>query len=233
MTHWAELRLRLLATCGVMLALMLVVFLFKESVLSGLLYPLHDVLPGQSVQTTAVAELFFTYLRLAGWGGFLLSLPFFFWQLWAFLLPGLYARERRVLWPALAAVPVLFYLGAAFAFSVLAPLVLQYLLGFAQAGILAQPRLADYLSFLFTLMAFTGAAFNLPVVLVLSMVMGFVTPAQLAAARKWVVVGVFVVAAVATPPDPFSQTVLAIPLLLLYEVAILWGKVLEKRPKKR
>lgn len=228
MNHWGELRRRLLLTCGVMLALMVLLFTLKEVALSFLLQPLH----GTAVQTTAVAELFFTYLRVAGWGGFLLALPLFFWQVWAFLVPGLYAHERRLLWPALAAVPVLFYAGAAFAFYALVPLVLDYLLGFNQAGVLAQPRLADYLGFLFTLMAVVGAAFNLPVVLVLSMALGFVTPARLAAARRWVVVGVFVVAAFATPPDPLSQTVLAVPLLLLYELAILCGKLLEKPAKK-
>ncbi|MCA3244706.1 MAG: twin-arginine translocase subunit TatC [Alphaproteobacteria bacterium] len=228
MNHWGELRRRLLLTCAAMLALMVLLFIFKEAVLNFLLQPLH----GTAVQTTAVAELFFTYLRVAGWGGFLLALPLFFWQIWAFLAPGLYAHERRVLWPALAAVPVLFYAGAAFAFYALVPLVLDYLLGFAQPGVLAQPRLADYLGFLFTLLGVVGAAFNLPVVLVLSMALGFITPAQLAAARRWVIVGVFVVAAFATPPDPLSQTVLAVPLLLLYEAAILSGKLLEKQRKK-
>jgi sec-independent protein translocase protein TatC len=226
--HWGELRRRLLLTCAFMLVLMGFLLLVKEQVLAFLLQPLHHI----PVQTTAVAELFFTYLRLAGWGGFFLALPLFFWQIWAFLAPGLYAHERRILWPALAAVPLLFYAGALFAFYALVPLVLDYLLGFAQPGVLAQPRLADYLSFLFMLLGVVGAAFNLPVVLVLSMALGFVKPAQLVAARRWVIVGVFVVAAVATPPDPFSQTVLAIPLLLLYEAAILCGKLLEKSSQK-
>jgi sec-independent protein translocase protein TatC len=233
MTHWAshysELRTRLLWACGFMLLCMGGLFIFKEAVLDLLIQPLK----GTQLQTTAVAELFFTYLRVAGWGGFLLAVPVFFFQLWAFLAPGLYQAEKRVLLPALMAVPTLFYTGAAFAFFVLVPLVLEYLLGFAQSGVLAQPRLADYLSLLFTLMAVAGAAFNLPVVLVVAMALGFTTPQALAANRRYVIVGIFIVAAIATPPDPISQTALAIPLLLLYEAAIGWGKMLERGRKKR
>ncbi len=223
-THYAELRARLLGAGAFMLLCMGGLFVFKEAVLGFLMQPLH----GTTLQTTAVAELFFTYLKVAGWGGFLIALPIFFLQLWAFLKPGLYQTEKRVLLPALVAIPALFYAGAAFAYFALVPLVLEYLLGFTQAGVLTQPRLADYLGFLFTLMAVVGAAFNLPVVLVLAMRLGFTSPHKLAAARRYVVVGVFVVAAIATPPDPISQTVLAIPLLLLFEAAILWGKMLEK-----
>jgi sec-independent protein translocase protein TatC len=229
MNHWAELRTRLLGACAFMLLCMGGIFVFKETALNFLMQPLH----GTALQTTAVAELFFTYLRMAGWGGFLLAVPVFFFQLWAFLAPGLYKAEKRVLFPALVAIPTLFYTGAAFAFFILVPLVLEYLLGFTQSGVVAQPRLADYLSLLFTLMAVVGAAFNLPVVLVVAMRLGFTTPHALAANRRYVIVGVFILAAIATPPDPVSQTALAIPLLLLYEAAVFWGKMLEKPRKKR
>ena len=227
--HWRELRRRFLICAGAVLLAMAALFMIKEALLAFLLMPLQGLPMQPQVQATGVGELFFTYLFICGWGGLFVVLPLVFWQVWGFLSPGLYKREKKLLLPALVAVPTLFYSGGAFAFFVLLPLVLQYLLGFTQPEVLAQPRLADYLSFTSTLMFAVGAAFNLPVVLVLLMVWGFVTPKQLAAARRWVVVGIFIVAAVLTPPDPFSQTVLAVPILLLYEMATLIGKYVRLR----
>lgn len=229
-THYGELRRRFMLGFGAVMVAMVGVYCVKEPLLALLLSPLQALPNAPQVQATGVGELFFTYLKIAGWGGLFLALPFLFWQVWAFLSPGLYSQEKKLLLPALVAVPALFYSGGLFAFYVLVPLIMAYFLGFSQPEVLLQPKLADYLSFISTLMFAVGAAFNVPVVLVLLMVWGFVTPAQLGAARRWVIVGVFVLAAIVTPPDPFSQSALALPILGLYEVAILVGKSM--KPKK-
>ena len=223
--HGTELRRRLVVCLLGWLAAGVGLFLAKGPILAFLLLPLGGV----PVQATGVAELFLTYLRLAAWGGVLVACPLWLWQMGAFLAPGLYPKEKRFLFPTMVAIPVLFYAGAAFAFFVLIPLMLNYLLGFSQPEVLIQPKLADYISFLVSIMLAVGGAFLLPLVLVLLMAWGIITPAQLKKARRWVVIGVFIVAAIVTPPDPFSQTALAIPLLLLYEVAVFIGTRLKPK----
>lgn len=224
-THGAELRRRLMVTAGCWLLFAVVLFWYKEAVLAAILAPMQAALGGGvHAQTTAVGELFFTYLRIAGWGGLVLVVPLLVWNIGAFLAPGLYRHEKRWVYPTLVAVPTLFYAGAAFAFFALAPLMLGYLLGFTQPEVLVQPRLSDYIGFIFTSMLAVGAAFLMPLVLVVAMALGLVKPASLSAARRWVIVAVFIMAAIVTPPDPFSQTALALPLLALYEIAILIGR---------
>jgi sec-independent protein translocase protein TatC len=224
-THGTELRQRLLLCAALWLVFAALIFWQKEGVLAFMLAPLQNILgAGAHAQTTAVGELFFTYLRIAGWGGLIAVVPFVVWNIGAFLAPGLYKHEKRWLYPTLIAFPTLFYAGAAFAFFVLVPLMLGYLLSFTQPEVLIQPRLADYLSFIFTTALAVGGAFLLPLVLVVAMALGFIKPQALSAARRWVVVAVFIIAAIVTPPDPFSQTALAVPLLLLYELAIVVGR---------
>lgn len=227
-THGAELRARLLVCAGAWLALALGILAYKEPVLAYVLGPLQAAGAGHA-QATGVGELFLTYLRLAGWGSLLLVMPLVLSQIWAFLAPGLYGHEKKRLRPILLAIPVLFYAGAAFAFYGLLPFMLGYLLGFTQPEVLIQPRLVEYMGFLFTTVMAVGAAFLLPLFLVGLMAAGVLKPASLVAARRWVIVAVFIVAAIVTPPDPFSQTLLALPLLALYEGAILVGRRMRPR----
>lgn len=224
LNHLSDLRKRLLVALGAIGGFSALIYVYKEWVLQLLLQPLLDLPHAPQVMTTGIAELFFVYFKLAGYGGLFMAFPVLFYLVWNFVSPGLYEREKRIVIPALIAIPCLFYCGALFAYFVVLPLALQFFFGFEQVGVVQMPHLADYLSF-FMMSAFAfGAAFNLPVVLVLLVAAGFLSVSQLIAARRWMIVAIFVVAAALTPPDPISQSFLAVPLVILYECAIFLAK---------
>lgn len=168
------------------------------------------------------------YLKVATWGGVFLGLPYAFFEVWRFLSPGLYVHEKRWVWPLLVAVPLLFYIGGVFAYTIVVPSALSFFLGFYQPGLEALPSISSYLKFLFNMCFAMGAAFNLPVILVLLVRVGILRVEQLQKARRLAIVLIFIVAAVMTPPDPFSQIAMAVPLVLLYEVAIFTAKRVKK-----
>lgn len=223
-----NLRLRLLRALGVTGALIIGLYTAKEWLLALLLKPLMEGpnAPGQVV-FSAVPELFFTYLKISTWGGVFLALPYVFYELWGFISPGLYARERRMIWPLLVAVPLLFYAGGLFAYFFVTPAALGFFLSFSQPGITALPQVGDYLKLLFNFSFALGLAFNMPVVLVLLVRVGILSAETLRRGRRLAVVLVFVFAAFVTPPDPLSQILLALPLIALYEAAILATKWLK------
>lgn len=228
--HLAELRRRLILTLLVLCAAMAGVYAGKEVLLAFLLQPLLATPNApQTIVFTAVPELFFAYLKITVWGGVFLTLPVFMFQIWRFFAPGLYRHERRAVLPQLMAAPVLFYGGGVFAYFAVLPLALRFFLGFVQEGVSALPNVTDYLGLLFNFAFGFGLAFNLPVVLVLLMQLGILKPAQLARWRRFAIVAAFVVATLITPPDPFSQLMLALPLVGLYELAILIGRYQARR----
>jgi sec-independent protein translocase protein TatC len=178
-----------------------------------------------------VPELFFVYLKVATWGGLFVALPYLFFELWGFMAPGLYPHERKRLWPALVAIPALFYVGGAFAFWVIVPGALSFFLSFSQPGVVGLPALGEYLKLMFNLCFAVGLAFNLPVVLVLLVQVGVLSVEKLRKGRRLAIVLILVFAAIVTPPDPFSQVIFALPLLALYELAIVTAAWLKKQPK--
>jgi sec-independent protein translocase protein TatC len=235
MSHLLELRRRLLISVGVLVGLFLVFFLsgIGEYLFTFLTQPLRDVLAadGQSLKMVYLGlhQAFWTYTKVALYGAFFLSSPVILVQIWLFIAPGLYRHERRVALPFLVATPVLFFLGAALAYWFVLPVAFEFFLSFNSPEIESLPSMTDYLSLVMTFIFMFGMAFELPVGLLLAIQVRMLTVAKLVHIRRYAIVIAFIVAAILTPPDPFSQTMLAIPLLALYEISILGGRMIEKR----
>ncbi len=185
---------------------------------------------------TAPLEFFFTKMKLAGFGAIVVTFPVLAWQLYRFVAPGLYRRERHAFLPFLIASPVLFGMGAALVYYIMLPFVLWFSLsqqissGNIQVELL--PRVSDYLDLVTKLLLAFGLCFQLPVVLSLAGLAGLLTARQLMEVRRYALLGIVFVAALVTPPDPISQLMLAVPIYLLYEVSIWCVKLIELRRKR-
>jgi sec-independent protein translocase protein TatC len=185
---------------------------------------------------TAPLEFFFTKLKMAGFGAVILTFPVLAWQVYQFVAPGLYKRERRAFLPFLLASPMLFGLGAAMVYYVMLPFVMWFSLSqevtTATVNVALVPKVSDYLTLVTTLLLAFGLCFQLPVVLSLLGLAGIVSSKMLREVRRYAIVAVFVVAAIFTPPDPISQMMLAIPIILLYEISIWLVWLMERRRKR-
>jgi sec-independent protein translocase protein TatC len=221
-THLLELRLRLLRILsGIGLCFLPLAYYAKE-IYTLMARPLLKLLPaGSSMIATEVAAPFFAPIKLAGILAVAVAMPWVLFQVWAFVAPGLYKSEKRLVGPLLVSSTLLFYSGIAFAYFLVLPNVFRFLVGVAPVGVAVMTDITKYLDFVMTIFLAFGLAFETPVAIVLLVRTGFVTPAQLAARRDYVIVGIFVVAAILTPPDVLSQTLLAVPAYLLYELGIL------------
>ncbi|MGX7925561.1 twin-arginine translocase subunit TatC [Tsuneonella sp. HG094] len=225
--HLIELRARLLRAFAALLVAFLVCLYFAKPILGFLTQPLLDAGQNRLIFTKLYGQ-FFVELKVAMWAAFFVSFPVIANQLWAFVAPGLYAKEKRAFLPFLLATPVLFIGGGALAYYVVMPTAFHWFLGFegTQGGVTieALPNSEDYLGLVMQFILAFGLSFLLPVLLLLLNTAGIVSRAALVGARRYMIVGAFVIAAVATPPDVISQLMLAIPLILLFEgaLAIMW-----------
>ncbi len=220
--HLIELRARLMRALIGLGVVVVALLPFSKRLYSWLAEPMLAQLPvGQSVIATHPAGAVVAPLKLAFFLALFVSAPWLLYQAWAFVAPGLYQREKRLALPLLASAVVLFYLGCGFAYFLVLPTVFHFLTTFKPDVIQLTPDAGAYLDFVLAIFFAFGASFELPVALVILALLGWVTPQQLREGRGYAVVGIFVLAAVLTPPDVVSQLMLAIPMCLLYELGIL------------
>lgn len=230
-SHLIELRNRLLRAIVGWLVVFVALFPFADKLYSLMAAPLLSKLPqGAQMIATAVTTPFFVPMKVTMLTAFLVALPWMIYQCWAFIAPGLYAHEKRLIRPLLAAAMVLFFVGMAFAYFVVFPVVFGFLVGSAPQGVAVMTDIAEYLNFVIGLFVAFGFAFEVPVAVVLMALMGWVTLDQLKESRSYVIVGAFVLGAIFTPPDIVSQCMLAIPLWLLYELGLLVVRWLPQPP---
>lgn len=236
--HLIELRKRLMIAVFAYLGAVCVAYLFADAAYNFLVAPLAEAFDNPSQKRliyTGLAEAFTTYLRLAFYTGFFMAFPVIAYQIYMFIAPGLYKKEKRVLLPYLIASPLLFFAGAALAYYYVFPLAWKFFVSFESLGgegtlpIQLEARVSDYLALVMQLLLAFGLAFQLPVLLTLLARVGFVTSAQLAKFRRFAIVILLLVAGILTPPDVFSQIGLFAPLYALYELSIFCCKYIEKR----
>lgn len=222
MGHLIELRARLLRGVVGVGVILLALLPFTRDIYTWLAGPLISQLPaGQTLIAINPAGAFFAPVKLTFFLALFFAAPWLLYQAWAFVAPGLYQREKRLALPLLGSAVALFYAGCAFAYFLVLPTVFGFLVHFKPDVIAVTPDANSYLDFVLVIFFAFGASFELPVALVILVLLGWVTPAQLKEARGYALVGIFVLAAIITPPDVVSQLMLAIPMYLLYEIGIL------------
>ncbi len=223
-SHLIELRDRLLRIVLAILVLFLALFGFANDIYHYIATPLMELLPeGQSMVATGVISPFLTPFKLTLVLSFYIAIPYILYQIWGFVAPGLYKHERRMVLPLAASSTLLFYLGMAFAYYVVFPLIFAFLTTTAPEGVEVMPDMKDYLDFVLKLFFAFGVAFEVPIATILLCWMGTTTPDSLREKRPYVIVGAFVIGMLLTPPDMISQTLLAIPMWLLFEAGILFA----------
>jgi len=237
--HLIELRSRLLKSIIFLIITFIVCYIFSDKIYNFLVDPYAQAVKGDGNNRrlifTALHETFLTYLKLAFFAAFFFSCPIILMQIWKFVAPGLYKDEKLALLPFLIATPVLFLLGGMLVYYLIMPLAIKFFLSFETAAINGslpiqlEAKVNEYLSLVMRLILAFGISFQLPVFLTLLAKVGFITSEYLKTRRKYVVIIIFSMAAILTPPDPITQIGLALPLLLLYEISIFTVKFVEKK----
>ncbi len=225
-SHLVELRDRLLWVIACVLLIFIGLAYYANEIYSFLAGPLLQHLPKNSTMIAIeVASPFFTPFKLAFFVAIFISVPFILYQFWAFVAPGLYKHEQRLILPLLIASTLLFYGGVAFAYYLVFPLVFGFLTAAAPAGVSVMTDISQYLDFVLALFFAFGVCFEIPIFTIVLVWTGLISPADLAEKRPYVIVGVFVIAMFLTPPDAISQTLLAVPMWMLFEVGLLFSRL--------
>jgi len=224
-SHLIELRSRLLRAIVAVLVVLVVLFPFAKDIYAALALPLLRVLPhGSTMIATDVTGTFLVPLKVTLMAAFLIALPFVLYQVWAFVAPGLYHHEKRLVVPVLVSSFLFFFVGMAFAYFLVFPIAFGFFAGYAPAGVQMMTDIDKYLSFVLTMFIAFGLTFETPVVVIVLVRLRVVSLEKLRAARPYVIVGAFVIGAVFTPPDVISQLLLAVPLWLLFELGLLLAR---------
>lgn len=241
LAHLVELRNRLVWCTAALFIGIVACYFVSQDIYSFLVAPLADAMKAQGAEMprrliyTNLTEAFFTYMGVAVWAGFFITAPFILIQIWRFMAPGLYANEKNIIRPYLFLTPFLFYAGAAAAYYFVFPAAWHFFLSFENSSgaaglpIQLEARVGDYLSLAMSMILAFGFAFELPLALILLVHLGILGAEQLKKFRRFAIVINFIIAAVLTPPDVISQLSLAIPLCLLYEVAIVIAGMIDKK----
>ena len=239
--HITELRKRLLWSFLYIIIVFIVCFYFADNLFAFLASPLVDLLDkdsGQGFIYTALQEAFFTELKIAFFFALFFSFPLVSIQIWKFIAPGLYKNEKKAFLPFLIATPILFFAGGSMVYYLIAPVAWKFFLSYQNLNstgipIRLEAKMGEYLSLMMRFIFAFGLAFQLPVVLGLLAKANLVTYHSLKKFRKYAIVIAFLAAAFLTPPDPFSQISLALPIIILYEISILLAKMIQKNPKNQ
>jgi len=225
LSHLVELRGRLLKIAAAVVVIFVALLPFSRKIFSLVSEPLREVLPGNAMIATQVASPLLTPFKLTFYAAFFIAMPVVLYQVWSFVAPGLYKKEKRFAIPLLASSIILFYMGIAFAYFVVFPLMFGFFTAVAPEGVEVQTDIAQFLDFITTIVFAFGLAFEVPVATVLIVWTGLTTPEKLGKARAYVFLGAFVMGMFLTPPDIISQTLLAVPVYLLYELGIVMSRI--------
>ena len=247
--HLTELRKRLLFSVGALMTGFIVSFNFSEDLFRALIFPMKfklvfimqspfvNFIPSKINNTdlifTAPGEAFWMHLKVSFMAGLFLAMPFILYQLWKFISPGLKAKEKKYAAPFVVSATLLFFIGAAFCFLFILPFAMGFLLTYKTESLTPMLSAGNYVSFCVKFILAFGAVFELPIIIIFLTRMGFVTTRTLAKNRKYAILAAFIIAAMLTPtPDAFNQLLMAVPIMLLYEVGILFSKLLVRKKKE-
>lgn len=230
MGHFLELRDRLLRMVLAVLILFIALFGFSEEIFTFVAQPLLSLMPeGTSMIATGVASPFLVPFKLVLMVSVFIAVPYLLFEIWSFIAPGLYKSEKSMAVPLLVSSTILFYCGVAFAYFVLFPLLFKFLIAISPEGVSMMTDIGQYLDFIIAIFFAFGIAFEVPIAVFLLIIIGATTPEALAQKRPYIVVGAFVIGMLLTPPDIISQTILAIPMLLLFEAGLIISRLVLKR----
>tara|TARA_B100001123_G_scaffold226425_2_gene254854 strand:+ start:677 stop:1432 length:756 start_codon:yes stop_codon:yes gene_type:complete len=232
LSHLIELRSRLLIIAVAVLVAFIILLPFSRDIFTLVSEPLREVLPGNAMIATAVASPLLTPFKLTFFAALFLVMPVVLFQVWNFIAPGLYKNEKRFAIPLLATSIILFYLGIAFAYFVVFPLIFGFFTSIAPEGVEVQTDITQFLDFITTIVFAFGIAFEVPVATVLIVWAGLTNIEKLAKARPYVFLMAFIAGMFLTPPDVISQSLLAVPVYLLYELGIIMSKVFVSKKSK-
>lgn len=216
-----ELRTRLIYSAIFLLSLFSICLFFANQLYSLLAHPLLKFLPQGHLIATQLMSPFYVPFKLAFMAAILLSVPFFLYQIWTYISPALYGHERRLIWPGLLISTVLFYTGIAFAYLLIFPALFHFLANTAPPGVLLSPDINDYLDLTMKLLLTFGGLFEIPILMMLLIAFNLISRQRFTEMRGYAIVGAFIIGMLLAPPDIVSQTILAVPIWLLYEIGIL------------